>query len=120
MADPLVPQHRSKALILLPAEVLHAGSKHGSNMVVLPRIRGVSEIVGRVVEVQVFAIPAVNEVLHIKGSAHGDNAGDLIRVAEAEVRGVKGAEAATGGDQSRRLVLFAHQGQYIAHDVALV
>src|ERR1700744_1934097 len=120
MADPFVTQHRSKALILLPAKVPHAGSQRRTNMVVLPRIRAVSEIVGRVIEVQIFAIPAVNKVLHIKGSAHGDNPGDLIRVAESEVRSMKRAEAATGGDQSRRLVLFAHQGHYIVHDVALV
>src|ERR1700722_19221241 len=113
MADALVPQNRCKPLLLLPAEVPHAGGKHGSNMVVLPRIGAVSQIVGRVVEVQILAIPAVNKVLHIKGSAHGDDPGDLIRVVEAEVSGVKGAEAATGGDQSRRLVLLAHQGQHI-------
>src|SRR5580704_3053335 len=105
MANPLVPQHRRKAFILLPAKVPNPGGQYRTDMVVLPRIRAVREIVGRVIEVQILAIPAAHEVLHIKGSAHGDDTGDLIRMAEAEVRGLIAAEAATGGDHSRRLVL---------------
>ena len=118
--DALVAQDGSKLLVLFPAEVPLAGGQHGADMVVLPRIGAVGEIVGRVVEVQVFAIPAVDEVLHIEGSAHGNDAGDHFGMAEAEVRGMVGAEAATGGDQSRRLVLLTHQGQHIAYDVALI
>src|SRR3984885_10056449 len=106
----LVAQDRRETLVLLPAKVPLAGGEHGSDVVVLPGIGAVGEVVGRVVKVKIVSVPAVDEVLHVKGAAHGYDAGDLIGVAEAEVCGVIGAEAAAGGDQPWRLVLLTHQG----------
>src|ERR1700679_430938 len=106
----LVAQDRGETLVLIPAKVPLAGSEHGANVVVLPGIGAVGEVVGRIIEVEVVVVPAVDKVLHVKGSAHGYDAGDLIGMAEAEVSGVIGAEAAAGGDQPRRLVLLVHQG----------
>src|ERR1700677_3266031 len=104
----LVAQDCGKTLVFLPAEVPLARGQNGTDVVVLPGIGAVGEIVWRIVEVQVLAIPAIDEVLHVKGAAHGDDAGDLIRVAEAKVGGMKGAETAPGGDQPRGLVFLLH------------
>src|ERR1700733_6998475 len=106
----LVAQDRRETLVFLPAKVPLAGGEHGANVVVLPGIDAVGEVVGRIVEVEVVAVPTVDKVLHVKGAAHGYDAGDLIGMAEAEVCGVIGAEAAAGGDQPWRLVLLTHQG----------
>src|ERR1700733_1691789 len=116
----LVAKDRRETLVLLPAKVPLTGGEHGADVVVLPGIGAVGEVVGRVVEVEVLTVPAVDKVLHVKGAAHGNDAGDLIGMAEAEVRCVIGAEAAAGGDQPRRLVLFSHQGEHVVDDVALI
>src|SRR6202789_2598622 len=116
----LVAQDCGKTLIFLPTKVPLAGGQNCADVVVLPGSGAVGEIVRRVVEVQVLAIPAFDEVLHVKGAAHGYDAGDLIGVAEAEVGGMKGAEAAPGGDQPRGRVLPFHQGKHIVDQVALI
>src|SRR5580698_7997385 len=110
MSYALVAQDRRETLVLLPAKVPHAGGEHGADMVVLPGIGAVGEVVGRIVEVEVVAVPAVDKVLHVEGAAHGYDAGDLVGMSEAEVCGVIGAKAAAGCDQPRRLVLLGHQG----------
>jgi hypothetical protein len=120
VAYAFVAQDVGEALVLLPAHVPLAGGEHGADVVVLPGIGAIGQVVGRVVEIEVFTVPTVDEVLHIKGAAHGYDSRHRIGVAETKVRGVIGAEAATGGDQPRRLVLFAHQRKHIVDEVAFI
>src|SRR5580700_4936898 len=116
----LVAQDCGKTLIFLPAKVPLPGGQNCTDVVVLPGIGAVGKIVWRIVEVQVLAIPAIDEVLHVKGTAHGYDAGDFIGVAEAKVGSMKGAEAAPGGDQPRGLVFLLHQGKHIVDQVTLI
>src|ERR1700678_1984194 len=109
----LVAQNCGKTRILLPAKVPLPGGQNCTDVVLLPGISAVCEIVWRIVEVQVLAVPTIDEVLHVKGAAHGYDAGDFIGVAEAKVGSMKGAEAAPGGDQPRSLVFLLHQGEHI-------
>src|SRR5271157_763565 len=89
-------QNRGELLVLLPAHVPFAGREHGPHVVVAPTISAVRQIIGRIVEVHILAVPAIEEVLDVEGASHADAASDLVRMAKGEVDSVISAEAAAG------------------------
>src|ERR1035437_7354206 len=108
MADAARPQNRRELFILAPAHVPLARGEHGPQMVVAPAVAAIRQVIGWVVAVRVLAVPAVEEALDVEGAAHGDAAGDLVGMAEGEVRGMIGAEAAAGHDGARGPILVPH------------
>src|SRR5208283_5199866 len=109
MANSARAQNRGKLLVLLPAHVPFAGREHGPHVVVAPAVSAVRQIVGRIVEVHILAVPTIEEVLDVEGASHADAASDFVRMAKGEVDGVISAKAATRDDGARSPVLVPHQ-----------
>src|ERR1035441_7977671 len=120
MADAARPQNGGEFLVLAPAHVPFASGEHGPYVVIAPAVAAVRQIIGRVIEVRVLAVPAVEEALDVERAAHGDAAGDLVGMAEGEVHGMVSAKAAAGHDGARSPILVPHQRQHVIQDVALV
>src|SRR5208337_4443044 len=113
-------QDRGELLVLLPAHVPFAGRKHSSQVVVAPTVGAVRQIIGRIVEVHILAVPAIEEALDVERAAHRYAASDFVRMAKREVGSVISAETAAGNDGARSPVLVPHQRQHVVNDVALV
>src|SRR5579862_4006123 len=98
MADAPRAHDGRHALVIVPAHIPLPGGKHRADVVVAPAVDAVGEVVGRIVEVNVFAVPAVHEAFDVVGAAHADAAGHLVGMTHGEVQRVIGAKAASGHD----------------------
>src|SRR5271157_548033 len=63
-------QNRGKPLVLLPAHVPLASREHGTHVVVPPAVAAVRQVVGRIIEVHILAVPAIEEALDVEGTTH--------------------------------------------------
>src|SRR5208337_4339562 len=120
VADAARPQNAGELLIAVPAHVVLARSEDGPHVVVLPPVRAICQIVGRIVEIDIFAVPAIEELPDVEVAAHANAPVHHVRVTEGEVDGVISAEAAPSDGGVGCPILVPHQWEDIVDDVALV
>jgi len=121
--DVFVAKDLRHAFVCVPALVVHAGGKDVGVVLVAAKVPGVADVrqvVHGDVEVAVVVVVAVEEVGGVKGSAHGEQSGEDVGMAEGDVGGVIAAEAAADGAELRGWVLLTDEGQDLLHEVLLV
>jgi len=112
----------SHLLIHAAADVIHPCGEDTTVAAVEIEIMSVAHVrhvVSRQIEVAILVVVAGEEAGGVERAAHGEDAGEGLRVAEGDVDRMVTTEAAPNGTEARRAVPVADEGNDLFQDVLL-
>src|SRR5262249_33634139 len=108
------------SVVFVATTIPFTSAENDAHVPVFPRVRTAGHVIGRIIEVAVVVVVAVEELLDVESRAHADDVADPFGVAKTNIDRVITAEARATDRDMVPAAIAARKIEHVMHDHVFV